>query len=364
MSDEYQQMLQQLETIKTELTKYQKMYQADGEIDTKERQELDARIVKLLKVETALNGLLGTPNSDPIRWGDIEHEYAQELNSRIQEAISASDRAKNYITDANESKDGSMVVSAMLSIISSFGPQYAISVEIFKGAMAAMQSSPPNNLTTFHSTWVDNLEKQDNKTGYKAFRSYFTNQYLQGCTEDQVSHSTVLTIMKSYINSHFFTRVQMEQFYVRSWIDSAQDERNWFGFNDNDEEAGYIKINLRYQYPVISLLNGGSVDIFKDGFWYDDKIFIDDMPRPEGTNNALTGVYGSGTKISDLPLKIKVSMQVTTAPNMRAPGWTGPCLFERSKSGNWSIKLGPQKFFDLFINDHLPKLTVNHIGVE
>ena len=360
---ELKQMRSTLIRLKEELVKYQEMYEEDGEINTKERRDLDARLLKVYKLEIAINKAAGD-NPEPIQWGDIEHEYGQEVNSRIHEAMTASDRAKGYITQENESS-GSMVISAMLSIIASFGPQYAVAVEIYKAAASTMKSAPPDNLTDFHREWIRGLESQKGKkTGYRDFKTYFDTQYLSDCTEDEITHTTVLSVMKSYVSSHFLTREQMEQFYVHSWINSAQDETNWLGFNDHDDEAGYIQIRARYQYPPLTLFNASTMDRYKDGMWFKDDIYFDDMARPKGTNNALAGVHGSGKKLSELPFKVKVNFQMTSMPNQRPLGWVGTCLFERSTSGQWAVKMGSNELLQLFINDCFNSLTVKDLGVE
>ena len=351
------QMRSTLTKLKEQLVKYQEMYEEDEEVDSEERKNLDSKLLKVYKLEVELNKALGN-NLDPIRWGEIAHEYGQEINSRIQEAMMASDRAKGYITQENESS-GSMVISAMLSIIGSFGPPYAIGVEIYKAAANTLKADPPDNLTDFHRAWIAGLEKQKNKkTRYKNFKKFFYSKYLSGCTEDQVTHTTVLTVMKNYISGYFFTRPEMEQLYVHSWINSAQDS-----IMDWDAEAGYIQIQVRYQYPIVYPLST-NINMLEDGMWFKSYMYFDDMARPKGTNNALAGAYGSGKKISELPFKIKVNLQITFAPGIRRPNWTGTCFLERSKTGKWIVKMGPKMFLKPFIKGYFNKLTVKDLGVE
>ncbi|MFK7797405.1 MAG: hypothetical protein AB8E82_08120 [Aureispira sp.] len=378
---ELQKMKTDLASMEQELVKFQRLFEADGFVDTVEQEDLkrmQASISLIGNRVTAENNI-AAHGFTPINWDDLFHEYRQSMQIYINNVKGACRDIKGFITQENESAGGNIVFAIFSTVIGTFGPQYAIGIKIVEEALKILQSKPQGTLTQFHTSWIDSLDavKADRylKITYADFESYLKTTVAAGRSIDKVSHGEAVNSIQTFIDDKHLSSTQMKQAYTQAWIDSA--ENGWgipgaggawnMNFEEADLDAGYIYVKANYIFPMvngITRLANPNIDFYTDGIWRDHELHIDDMPKAKGTNQALIAAFGATTPLEQLPMKMVAYVQTQVQNGSFKPlQYHGPQKYTKAKGGNWSIEMGDDKILSVF-QKYISKKMVKDLGVE
>lgn len=377
---ELQKMTQDLATMEQEIIKFQKLFEEDGFVDTVEQEDLKNMRVAISLVSNRITAEenIAAYGFNAINWDDLFHEYRQSMQIYINNVQGACRDVKGFITQENESASGSIVFAIFSTVIGTFGPQYAIGIKIVEEALKILKSKPQDTLTQFHTSWIQSLDtvKADQylKITYKDFKNYLQTTVAAGRTIDKVSQSEAINSIQTFINDKCLSSTQMKQAYTQAWIESAKN--NWafpglggtLGFEEADLDAGYICVKTKYIFPMVNMITMAAkskkIDFYKDGIWSDQKIYIDDLPRPKGTIQALISSFGATTPLEKLPLKMVAFVQPQEQKNSYPPPRNHYAQkYTKAKNGSWVLESGDKYIFDIF-KEYIKNKVVKDLGVE
>lgn len=379
---ELQRMEEALVTMQQELISFEKLFEQDGFVDTIEQENLKrmqasiALISNRIKAEKniAANGF------QPINFDTLLHEYSQNMRTYINDVKGACRDIKGFITQENESSSGNILFAIFSTVIGTFGAQYAIGIKIIEEALKILESKPQGNLTQFHTSWIESLDAVKGKEYLETAYSDFVEQHLTitvaaGRFIDKISHGEAVNSIQPYIDNKYISSSQVKRAYTQAWIDSAKNSWGipgaggaWnFNFEESDLDAGYICVRASYIFPMINAITtlaNSDLDFYTDGTWRDREIYIDDMPRPKGTIQALIASFGATAPLEKLPMKMVAFIQ-TQKQNGSYKTFQnhGPQKYTKAKDGNWVLEIGDDKIFTIF-KKYISSKTVQDLDIE
>lgn len=381
-----QQLKSELKLMTDTIIHYEKLFCADDKASTEDLEKLNKLKVSIKKIEAKINPIKKIEAkiaSKKIDWDSILYEYNQALVVKIGRLKIASDRAKGYITQEDESNDGHILFNSLLAVVGSFGPRYTIGVEILKMALEILNKKPKDTITEFHSSWIDSLtyiEKKINNLEIEnefipsSFSGYLEETIFNCREENEVDHNEVFFAIPKFLDAYFISEKQMEQIYTTAWINSTENSSAipLFGggldFKEADGDAGYIYISTTYTFPLkiptIDLIKGSQPDLYKEGSWEDKKLYIDDVARPKGTNEALVAAFKGTTPLVKLPFKIVAQVTISHPYNSKIYPLYYPQKYTKAYGqSKWVLEKGDEKIFNIFL-EYIKTKVVDNLGKE
>lgn len=329
----------------------------------------NATATKIVKTyQTKYDSYKPTGNN-PVNWFQVKEAFIAKVDRWILAVQGSSEAVKGYIGDANEAKEGSIAISSLQTIIGNINLKYTVAVEILKAAVALSKNEPIDTLNQFHAAWRKSLDAQKGAFHFSLFETYFVSNYVTpSCSKNDYEHNFVIQVLNQYLEATLIPAKNIESIYLDAWVNSAKDKDQtlWGWGESSDKDAGYICINLTYTTPLVHLINSGSVDVFSDGIWRPASgrplAYIDDMPRPTGTKEAIEITYGNIALI-DLPYKVVVKVQVAPHPGTK-PLIAGVFFeFTKARNGQWS-HTGNPKLFNAWAATQARKYKVSDLSPE
>lgn len=239
-----------------------------------------------------LEGLKKKGFSSPEFWidlGDVFHEILQDWVMRVWcQAIGQFESDMNVKGEKGWTHVGWAFFRQAIGLMGVVGKYAKVAVHTLEAAVETLTSTPdslPDFLADLRGL---NYEAQVKKKG----KSKLKQQEIKEPKEanDQLEHRTrVVSDLKADLHELEAMTFQMAMRpFIISWIKSSEDSL------DSDDWSGVIEVHL---------------DCDRRGWATLDEAFIDDVERPHGALKALKRAFGVNTKLTDLPLPMRVCVE-------------------------------------------------------
>lgn len=312
-----------------------------------------------------------------IDWWESEKYYRQLIREWIAEVITMSNLCFSHINKKEDADETPIILDALLSVIGNIDMKFTIAIEIFKATASLFKSNPAKTLVGFHKEWIDGLSEQKKvERNFGQVRKYLESKFYvlknndsdctSDCSEDigaeVVNQEVIDKEIENYVAAKLGPSANAKELYLQSWLSSFTDRDNETDVVDPKERAGYVVINMRYICPVVTMFNMNSLT--ETGIWKLKNAYIDDAEKPEGTKDAIEGIFGN-IPLVELPYKLILKVSSEGANGNRGINLMNPQQqFIKDKNGNWDNRKGDPRIFDNWLRKQSRIIRVNNLGSD